>query len=298
MLTRVTIGICAKDCEENIPDVVDRISSQDFPHEQMEVIFVEEDSTDNTLSLILKQAPKMNVKYKVYHLTHKGLGFSRNIILQNARGEYIVWIDDGTVISRDYVRKLVEVMERNPNIGIAIGMISLYSGKNYVASLDNMSGLIFSHEYAGKFTDKLPGTGGAIFRVKAMIQVGGFDDRITGADEDMDIAYRLSLVGWKIFVTRKQFSRDYSKNIGKVWAKAVWYGYGLHFILHKHRELHKILSRSTPVAGFLEGILRSFNAYKLTYNKMAFFLPLFFAVQRTACCFGFLRAHLDSYGHY
>ena len=264
----------------------------------MEVIFVEEDSKDNTLLSISKYAPEMKIKYKIFHLAHKGLGFSRNIVYENAQGSYIVWLDDGTMIPKDYVRKNVEIMENNPCIGIATGIISVYSGLHLTASLENMSGLVFSNENCGGFTKELPGTGGAIFRVNAIMRVGGFDGRITGATEDTDIAYRISTAGWKIFVTQIEYSRDYCNSLGKVWAKSLWYGYGLHFMLHKHRELRNWLCRSTPLAGFLQGILSFSKAYKLTHKKIAFLLPIFFLIQRTALCWGFIKAHINSYGHF
>ena len=264
----------------------------------MEVIFVEEDSKDNTLLSISKYAPEMKIKYKIFHLKHKGLGFSRNIVFENAQGSYIVWLDDGTMIPKDYVRKNVEIMENNPCIGIATGIISVYSGLHLTASLENMSGLVFSNENCGGFTKELPGTGGAIFRVNAIMRVGGFDGRITGATEDTDIAYRISTAGWKIFVTQIEYSRDYCNSLGKVWAKSLWYGYGLHFMLHKHRELRNWLCRSTPLAGFLQGILSFSKAYKLTHKKIAFLLPIFFLIQRTALCWGFIKAHINSYGHF
>ena len=105
----------------------------------MEVIFVEEGSQDNTLSEISQYAPRMKIKYKLFHQNWKGLGFSRNVVLSNAQGDYVVWVDDGTIIPKDYVRKHVEFMENHANVGIARGFIGDYSGSNRVATLENMS---------------------------------------------------------------------------------------------------------------------------------------------------------------
>ena len=264
----------------------------------MEIIFVEEDSRDGTLSSILKYGPELKMKYEVYHLKGKGLGFSRNLIFRKARGKYIVWLDDGTMVPKNYVRQLFNEMEKYTMIGIATGVLVPFSGNSYVASWENMSALLFSNKYAGKYTRKLPGAGGSIFRTEAILQVGGFDDRITGAGEDTDIAYRVSTTGWKIFVKNISYSRDYSHNIRKVWAKEVWYGYGLHFVLHKYTELRIILCKSTPLAGFLDGIISSFSAYKITHRKAAFLLPVFFSLKKGALLWGFLKAHKTSYGHF
>ena len=69
------------------------------------------------------------------------------------------------------------------------------------------------------------------------------------------------------------------------------------FFLHKHMELSDFLYKITPLAGLLEGTLISFVAYKITRKKIAFLLPIFFFIKRISWCIGFVKAHLDSYGH-
>jgi glycosyltransferase involved in cell wall biosynthesis len=296
MKIKVTVGVCARNCENGVKQIVNRISSQDFPHENMEVLFVDDGSQDNTLFEILKIAPRMNMNYKVYNHTWKGLGYSRNVVLTNAQGDYIVWVDDGTIISKDYVRKQVEFMEKHPNVGIVQGFIGVYSGSNRVATLENMSRLVFGHKYAGK-TTKLPGAGGSVYRVKAAKQVGGFNESIQGAGEDTGIAYRILSAGWQIHITQVEFFIEYNERLKKVWNKSFWYGYGAHFTLHKHKELREILYKSTPLAGFLEGVLTFSAAYRLTQKKIAFLLPIYYFSERIMWCIGFSKSHIDSYGH-
>jgi len=45
MKPRVTIGVCVRDCEDFIGEATDSIVNQDFPHDLIEVIFVD-DSQD------------------------------------------------------------------------------------------------------------------------------------------------------------------------------------------------------------------------------------------------------------
>jgi glycosyltransferase involved in cell wall biosynthesis len=297
MQPKVTIGICARNSESAIGDIIKRILSQDFPHDDLEVIFVEEGSTDNTLGSIINQASMMKINWQVFSHNWKGLGFSRNAILKSSKCDYIVWLDDGTSISKDYIRKQVDYMEKNPVVGATTGILNPYRGMSRTAALENMSELVFSHKCAGKDITTTPGTGGSICRVKAMMQIGGFDDSISGANEDLDMFYRMLKAGWKIHVSSILYSRDYGEKLQVAWKKSVWYGYGLHFVIHKHKELKMILCRSTPIAGFIEGVLTSIIAFKLTHKKIAFLLPFYFALKRSGLYFGFLKAHFSSYGH-
>jgi len=297
MKTKVTIGVCVKNCQNDLRQITERITAQDFPHEKMEVIFVDDGSTDNTLAEIQNFAQKMLINYSVHHHYWKGLGFSRNVILKEAQGDYIVWVDDGILIPQDYVTKHVELMEKNPKIGIARGFIGLYSGLNRVITLENMGQLPFNNKFAGKTTTKLPGAGGSVYRVKAARFVGGFNEAIQGAGEDIDIAYRILSAGWQIYISKIEFFIEHHESLSKVWKKSFWYGYGAHFAVHKHRSFRQIFIKSNPVAGFIEGVLVFSVAYKQTQRKIALFLPLYYFSKRIVWGLGFLKSHIDAYGH-
>jgi len=43
-----TIGVCVRNCEATIKEVINSIINQDFPHELMEVIIVDDGSEDRT----------------------------------------------------------------------------------------------------------------------------------------------------------------------------------------------------------------------------------------------------------
>jgi cellulose synthase/poly-beta-1,6-N-acetylglucosamine synthase-like glycosyltransferase len=291
------------------------IANLDFPNEKIEAIFVEGNSNDDTLSLIKHFVHDLKIKYKIFSNKTKKLGLSREIVLENAQGDYIVWIDDGTIIPKKYVRLLEEVMEHNTNIGIATGILGKYSGSNtvatlenmmYIASIENMKNidalrnsnvLTLYEKQKEKNTVKLPGTSGSIYRVKAAKQAGGFDKRNKGVAEDTDIACRIMKLGWKIFIIPIFFYRDYNMNFVDVFKANLWSGYGSHFVLHKNKELYEIFVKSTPPAGFLQGILSLNVVYRITHRKIALLLPFFYFLCRTAFCLGYFMSHFDSYGH-
>ena len=167
-------------------------------------------------------------------------------------------------------------MEKHANVSIARGFIGVYSGSNRAATLENMRQLELSFKHAGKITVKLPATSGSVYRLEAAKQVGGFDEAINGAGEDTDIAYRILKAGWKIFITTTGFLIDYNTKFKQVWKKCIWYGYGAHFIVHKHIELRDMIYKISPLAGLVQGVPTSYLAYKTTGKKIAFVLPMWF----------------------
>ena len=52
MKPKVTLGICARNAEKSIALALKSVIRQDFPHELMEIVFVDDGSEDNTLKIV------------------------------------------------------------------------------------------------------------------------------------------------------------------------------------------------------------------------------------------------------
>jgi glycosyltransferase involved in cell wall biosynthesis len=273
-----------------IREAVDSIIHQDFPYELMEIIVVDGQSQDKTLSIIKERLSKTTIKTKFF-TENKGLGFARQLVVDNASGDYIVWVDGDILLSADYIKQQVDFMNRNPNVAIAVGSFGLLASDNWIATLENLNYVIDSLRHQGSTTLKLLGTEGAIFRVSAIRQVGGFDCTIKGAQEDIDVAYRIKKAGWVFCVTDAVFFEKQRTSWKDIWKQHFWYGYGLHFIQHKNKGRNLFYDKS------VDRIIISSLAYKLTYRKIAFLLPLNFIFKKSALILGFVVAHMDGYGH-
>jgi len=133
--------------------------------------------------------------------------------------------------------------------------------------------------------------GGSVYRVKAIRQAGGIDCNITGALEDLDIEYRIGNLGWlTYFCTDAIFYDKRKENWKAIWNENFWYGYGGHYFMHKH-------GKSVRTSAFLEGFRRTAVAYKLTRQKIVFLLLFQYLFKKIAWLSGFLKAHLEGYGH-
>jgi len=285
---KVTIGICVKDCEKYVREALKSIAIQNFPHEFMEVIVIDDGSKDKTLSIVLDTVVKMNMRVKVFHTEWRGLGAARNTIVKNASGDYIIWVDGDMILPEDHVKIQVDFMEKNPKIGIAKAKHKIMFNENLVAILENIPFILLDAD-PEKMNTKLPGTGGAIYRVSAIRQVGGFDECLKGTGEDQDGAYRVKAAGWLICQSPATF---YERRVGTwrdLWKKYVWYGYGDHDLYCKNRNIFS-LYKMNPVIGFVTGIVYACKAYKLTGYKGVCLLPFHFFFKLTAWCAGFAKA--------
>lgn len=298
MKPKVTIGVCVRNCEDYVREAIDSILRQDFPHELMELIFVDDGSEDSTLSIVQECVSMIDIPTKVFHTSWKGLGHARNMVAANAEGDFILWVDGDMVLSKDYVKILVGFMKRHPDVGIAKGKLALQPGGNLLATLESYS------RAAGRMVDysskkaqsKALGTGGAIYHTEAIKQAGGFDENLIWYGEDSDIEIRVRKSGWSLSTTNARFL-DYERH-GLTW-KSLWSrywhrGYYTHYFLHKNKGLLKHY-RMFPPAAFISGLLHAHSLFKLTHEKKVFLLPFQHMVKMTAWYFGLIRSHLNSY---
>jgi glycosyltransferase involved in cell wall biosynthesis len=298
MKPKVTIGVCVRNGASTIREAIEHIIDQTYLHELMEIVFVDDGSEDDTLTIIKECAAQTDISTKIFHTCWKGVGHARNIVIENASGDYIIWVDGDMILARDFVEKLVMFMENHPEIGIAKGKQVLIAGKNLLATLEAYS------RAAGRMVDytsdkghfKALGTGGAIYRRQVFEKVGGFDENLRGYNEDWDIEIRARAAGC-LLSTVDAYFLDYERR-GLTW-RSLWRrywmrGYCTHYFLHKNSGMLKHY-RMFPPAAFLSGLIHAFKLYKIVRQKIVFMLPLQYLFKMAAWYVGFIKSHLNSY---
>lgn len=293
MNIKVTIGMCVHNSEEFINYPLYSILNQNFPHKLIKLIIVDGCSVDNTLNILKDFVSKINIKNLIFQ-SNNGLGYSRQIIIDNAEGEYVIFIDDDYVLKKSFVKKHVTFMEKNPCVGAASAK-RFVIGKTLVTLLESLS--VMSEDP----NRNRIGTGGSIFRLKATRQVGGFDINILGAGEDLDLSHRIWLSGWKITQNNlAKFSYRGKRTWRTLWKRHFWYGYGHHFLSHKYPRHMPPWPRLLPF-NLLMGLRDSSKIYKVTQKsmkkKMFILLPIYYSFRSIAWFFGFVSSHFKGYGH-
>jgi glycosyltransferase involved in cell wall biosynthesis len=295
---KITIGLCVRNCESSLEEAFSSIVTQDYPLEKTELIFVDDGSEDNTYSIICTLASTTKIPIRVYHTNWGGIGHARNIVLKNAFGQYILWVDGDMLLSTDYLAKLVDLMDSNPDLGMAKGKQSLEPQGNSLATLENYAraGSRMVDYRSKPNASKALGTGGAIYRVQMQKQVGFFDEALRGYGEDWDFELRARAAGWSLCAIDVNFS-DYERK-GITW-RSLWRrywlrGYHTHHFLHKNKGLIKHTKMNPPVS-FIAGLLQSRILFKKTKQKVVFLLPIEYFFKTTAWYCGFIRSHNDNY---
>ena len=82
------------------------------PFKDIEIICVNDASTDSSLDIIKKYS-QLDNRIKVFsNKTNIGAGYSRNLALENARGKYIYFLDSDDWLVQDGLTKLANVLKQ------------------------------------------------------------------------------------------------------------------------------------------------------------------------------------------
>jgi glycosyltransferase involved in cell wall biosynthesis len=194
----VTIGIPVRNTEDTIGATLTTVIDQDYPCDSLEVLIVDDGCTDRTTDIVKDRLASTKLRWKIHKTNGKGLGTARQMILDNAKGKYIVWVDGDIVLFSDFVTVLTNFMEKNPCVGQAKAKWEPYLNGNLVGDLENMKyvGYELTHGRNRRFFSKLVGIGASISRRDALAMVGGFDAEIKGSGEDIDILAKMLKMGW------------------------------------------------------------------------------------------------------
>ncbi|MCL4360154.1 glycosyltransferase family 2 protein [Patescibacteria group bacterium] len=108
-LPTVSVIVNVYNEEKIIPQCLTRIRSQTYPRDKIEIIIVDDDSTDRSIPL----ARKFGVS--VVRSGYKNIERSKSIGIEHAKGELLLLLDaDVFLVSRSYIRRVVELLARYP----------------------------------------------------------------------------------------------------------------------------------------------------------------------------------------
>ena len=101
--TKITVGIPVYNVEKYIDKCLRSVLNQNFS-ESYEVLVIDDCGSDCSIEVvenIIKDHPKGNLVRIIHHEKNKGLGPSRNTAMDNAKGQYIFFLDSDDWISHD-----------------------------------------------------------------------------------------------------------------------------------------------------------------------------------------------------
>ena len=120
---KISVIIPVYNVEKYLSECLDSIVNQTL--KEIEIICVNDGSTDNSLSMLKEYASKDD-RIKIIDKENQGQGYARKVGLDNANGKYILFLDsDDKYISNTVFKKLYDYIENN-NFDVCIFDLSYW----------------------------------------------------------------------------------------------------------------------------------------------------------------------------
>ena len=177
----------------------------DWPADKLELIVVDNASGDGSVKRIRGAVPDAVVVDAGANTGFAG-GCNRGVAVAN--GEYVAFINNDARPGPAWISAAVATLEGDPRIGCVASKVLDWDGKlvDYVDGAMTWYGMGYKREVERPDSptydtpkDVLFATGAAmVMRTDVFREVGGFDERFFMFYEDVDLGWRLNLLGYRV----------------------------------------------------------------------------------------------------
>lgn len=196
-----------------LKDCFESVLAADYPNQ--EVILIDNASTDDSVAYTKSNFPDV----KVFETgTNGGYSLAYNLSFDEAKGKYLVLLNNDVTVEPDWLDHLVQRAEDNPQIGaLQPKLVSMLDPNDFEYAgasggyMDQygfpfLRGRVFNNleKDEGQYDDEanvLWTSGAAMFvRAEALQHTGGLDESFVHHMEEIDLCWRLNLVGYELKV--------------------------------------------------------------------------------------------------
>jgi GT2 family glycosyltransferase len=210
---RLSVIIVTWNGLKHLPECLAALKPQLPAHS--EIVQVDNGSTDGTVEWVRQHHSDIRLI-----TLRENIGFAGGVALgiRFARGELVFLLNDDAFVEPGCVEALVAALDPRPDLAAVGAVLTFAHQPQRVASagiyirrdgvaLDRLTGCLVSELPQQPQEIMGPSAGAAIYRRAALEDVGGFEPGFFAYLEDVDLALRLQLRGWRSIVVPQARAR-------------------------------------------------------------------------------------------
>jgi len=208
---KISVSIVNLNGEKYLKGCLNSLKELNYPQDKLEVIVVDNGSTDKSLSLVKSNYPQVKI---IKNSKNMGFAYANNQAAKAATGEYIAFLNNDTKVDKNWLIELLRPIYKDKEIVASGSKVLSFDGKkiDFVGGMINFEGKGFQIDYdipVEKDTYNmyafLPFVNGGAMLVnkKVFLDVGSFDEDFFAYYEDVDFGWRLWVLGYKVVFAPK-----------------------------------------------------------------------------------------------
>ena len=183
---------------DSIGKAIESLLSLNYPKNMLEIIIVDDKSTDNSAKIIKQYTRKYNnVRLIINKHNSGGAAEPTNIGVKAAKYPYIAVADADSTPDKDALIKMIGFLQKDPKVGAVTCSILVKNPSRFMEKLQAIEYALIG--FTRKLLDAIdsvyvtPGPF-ALYRKKTLIQVGLFDTK--NITQDIEVTWRLLSHGY------------------------------------------------------------------------------------------------------
>jgi cellulose synthase/poly-beta-1,6-N-acetylglucosamine synthase-like glycosyltransferase len=179
-----------------LADTLDALAAQDYPPELLEIVVVDNSSTDSTEQVVRTAAQHSPFPVRYFRKDNRGPAAARNYGIARCQGDVLAFTDSDCTVPATWVQSAVQLLE--PGVGLVTGPIH---------------GVVHPRRRPGFFQHQIPDqrkehptypSANVFYRRALVEQVGGLDERFGAfawgppvGGEDTYLAWQIKRAGYR-----------------------------------------------------------------------------------------------------
>jgi len=210
----VSVIIPALNEETNIARCLNSLNNQDCCNIDLEIIVVDNASTDKTAEIAQRLGAKVLFK------KNGTIASLRNHGAESSAGEYLAFLDADCIPPGDWLSRAIPELLDDDRLVLGY-RLSIPSDSNWVAKCWD---LVFIKRYFTANADWIP-SANMIMHRQAFFQVAGFDESLQ-TNEDYDLCFRLKAKGFNIISSSATAVTNLRppRTLTEIFKKEIWHG--------------------------------------------------------------------------
>lgn len=141
---KVSVIVPVYNVEPYLRDCLDSLLAQTIDHEQMEVLLINDGSTDNSLAICQEYAEMFSC-FKLFSKENEGLSATRNYGIRNAKGKYLIYLDSDDTFTPETLKSITDFFD---TVYDEVDLVT-YKIQNYKNGV-KVGGLHYRYKYLTK----------------------------------------------------------------------------------------------------------------------------------------------------